>query len=86
VAGGDPGDDMGSRPYVDAAAAMAVYLTTISYHCVDSDLQRILDASVNPFHDEFAATSASRESLTATMSEVLVAVSVHTEYAETAAA
>ncbi len=57
IAGAAPGEDINSRPFVDAAAAMAVLLTSVSYQTVDSDVQRILDSSTNPFHDDFARRS-----------------------------
>jgi serine/threonine-protein kinase len=42
------------QPYVDDAKQFAVVLTTISPQTIDSDIQRILDGSTGPFHDDFA--------------------------------
>jgi hypothetical protein len=57
MAKADPNDDASWQPYIDAGKAMAGYLTTVSYQSVDSDVNRILNASINPFHDDFANRS-----------------------------
>jgi Mce-associated membrane protein len=40
--------------FVAAARQSAVYLTTIDYQHIDTDVQRILDSSTGGFHDNFS--------------------------------
>lgn len=42
------------QPYVDYAKQFTVSLTSLSAQSADSDIQRILDGSTAPFHDDFA--------------------------------
>lgn len=42
------------QPYVDYAKQFTVSLISLSAQSTDSDIQRILDGSTGPFHDDFA--------------------------------